>query len=224
MAREDVQKLIIEGANRLFLQHGCKKVSMDMIAQELHVSKRTIYELFADKETLLRACLSDSFQCMSKGRDLISQDESPLLTGLVILQSHEHVFSKMSRMVDDLRNYYPEIYEEHFARSKRDLIQNISKALVNEQQQGNIRSDVNIEHAAQTIVFLSHLNHENDLVEGMDLESANELLMETAFTYVRGLMTIATISKYEEKREELLERFRTIHRHGNDLEMNINEK
>lgn len=37
----------------LFSQYGIKKVSMDDIARSLRISKRTLYEYFTDKETLL---------------------------------------------------------------------------------------------------------------------------------------------------------------------------
>lgn len=37
----------------LFSQHGIKSVSMDDLARNMGISKRTIYEFFEDKETLL---------------------------------------------------------------------------------------------------------------------------------------------------------------------------
>ena len=42
----------------LFSEHGIKNVSMDDIAHNMSVSKRTLYELFEDKETLLTECIS----------------------------------------------------------------------------------------------------------------------------------------------------------------------
>ena len=41
----------------LFTQYGIRQVTMDQIASELGMSKRTIYEHFRDKDTLLRECL-----------------------------------------------------------------------------------------------------------------------------------------------------------------------
>ena len=48
---------IIVGASELFLREGIKNVSMDKIASQLSVSKRTIYMCFSDKEELVRASL-----------------------------------------------------------------------------------------------------------------------------------------------------------------------
>jgi len=49
----DIRNKIIEGAGKLFIENGIKQVTMDMIAQSMGISKRTIYENFKDKDDLL---------------------------------------------------------------------------------------------------------------------------------------------------------------------------
>lgn len=53
----EIQQRIVEFANQSFRSHGIKEVTMDHIARSLHMSKRTIYQFFADKEDLIIACL-----------------------------------------------------------------------------------------------------------------------------------------------------------------------
>ncbi|MCD8176103.1 MAG: TetR/AcrR family transcriptional regulator [Tannerellaceae bacterium] len=48
-----IREQILLTAFDLFSQYGIKKVSMDDIARSLRISKRTLYEYFTDKETLL---------------------------------------------------------------------------------------------------------------------------------------------------------------------------
>ena len=50
----DARERIIEGAAESFSAYGVKAVTMDSIARSVGVSKRTIYEIFSDKEELLR--------------------------------------------------------------------------------------------------------------------------------------------------------------------------
>ena len=45
---------IIAAARKLFTKYGYKKVSMDEIAREANVSKKTVYAYFKDKEELLK--------------------------------------------------------------------------------------------------------------------------------------------------------------------------
>ena len=48
------EEQIIEAARKLFYQFGFKKVSMDEIAKEANVTKKTIYMYFGSKEELLK--------------------------------------------------------------------------------------------------------------------------------------------------------------------------
>jgi len=55
---------IVERTMRMFVSHGIRAVRMDDVAQQLGVSKRSLYELFGDKEGLLyQAALSRTISC-----------------------------------------------------------------------------------------------------------------------------------------------------------------
>jgi TetR/AcrR family transcriptional regulator, cholesterol catabolism regulator len=56
----DIRNKIIEEAGKLFIENGIKQVTMDMIAQSMGISKRTIYENFKDKDDLLSNFLYNS--------------------------------------------------------------------------------------------------------------------------------------------------------------------
>lgn len=51
--RQDLKERIIDYAMHEFYKRGVKAVKMDEISQGLHVSKRTVYEIFGDKEEML---------------------------------------------------------------------------------------------------------------------------------------------------------------------------
>ena len=55
--KKEIYNSIVETAHTLFIERGIKDVKMDDIATELSISKRTIYELFNDKEQLLHEVL-----------------------------------------------------------------------------------------------------------------------------------------------------------------------
>ncbi len=50
--RESKEKLI-RGAEELFMKYGLRSVSMDDIARHLGISKKTIYQHFADKDEVV---------------------------------------------------------------------------------------------------------------------------------------------------------------------------
>ena len=55
--RAELKKRIIDSSLEAFTKHGIKSITMDEIASSLGISKRTLYEVFYDKETLLEACV-----------------------------------------------------------------------------------------------------------------------------------------------------------------------
>lgn len=62
MREGSLQNHVIATAQKLFYKEGVRAVTMDKVAHSLRMSKRTLYELFADKEDLLVACIEDSYK------------------------------------------------------------------------------------------------------------------------------------------------------------------
>lgn len=54
---ENQEQIITEIATKLFLHHGFKSVTMDTVAHEGHISKKTIYKHFRNKESLITTVL-----------------------------------------------------------------------------------------------------------------------------------------------------------------------
>src|SRR5664280_3214797 len=53
----DYRQTIVEEAAVMFRTYGIRAVTMDMLAGQLGISKRTIYEVFRDKDELLKGVL-----------------------------------------------------------------------------------------------------------------------------------------------------------------------
>ena len=96
----------------LFLERGCKSVTMDEVASANGMSKRTIYELFQDKARLLQECI------ILMHRDNMNRSENELAkTGNVLewfMHSLENKDEKrMSFYYDfftEVKRYYPEVF------------------------------------------------------------------------------------------------------------------
>ena len=53
----EIRDKIISGSSKMFIKFGIRSITMDMIAEQLGISKRTIYENFTDKNELLKYSL-----------------------------------------------------------------------------------------------------------------------------------------------------------------------
>ena len=57
-AKEEMQKRILETADRLFYQQGIRAIGVDTVADEIGISKRTLYNHFPSKDALIAAYLT----------------------------------------------------------------------------------------------------------------------------------------------------------------------
>ena len=60
---------IVAKASEKFVREGCRRVTMDDISKELRISKRTLYETFANKEVLLEAVLMEIKEQSRRGQE-----------------------------------------------------------------------------------------------------------------------------------------------------------
>ena len=58
--REELKSRIVALSMKQFTEKGIKNVTMDHVSSMLGISKRTLYEIFPDKETLLVSCIEGS--------------------------------------------------------------------------------------------------------------------------------------------------------------------
>ncbi len=106
------EESIIKSAKELFSIYGYKKVSMDEIARDANVTKKTIYAHFKDKETLFKEIVSNEIQNM---KTIIEKNEKLNIP----------YFQKIHKTIYDLLKYKNE--NQFLLRTIKDseLINNI---------------------------------------------------------------------------------------------------
>src|SRR2546427_4968343 len=67
---------IVEAARAHFFSHGFRRVTMDDLAEELGVSKKTLYTHFPSKTVLLEAVLADKFAGVSATLEKVTREHS----------------------------------------------------------------------------------------------------------------------------------------------------
>ena len=95
--KKEIFNQIVETAHTLFIERGIKDVKMDDIAAEMSISKRTIYELFNDKEQLLHEVLKFQHERMSEnGREVIRSSSHILEIILKLYNLHFELLKKVN--------------------------------------------------------------------------------------------------------------------------------
>lgn len=132
-------------ARRHFFNHGFRNVTMDDLAEELGMSKKTLYGCFPSKTALLRAVLEDKFRHIETDLDrIMSECSADVLIALQRLLAcvQRHAEEIQPPFVRDIRREAPEIFslvESH----RRNVIERYFGRLFKEgRRAGIIRKDI----------------------------------------------------------------------------------
>ena len=107
------KEYIIERASEMFVANGIKSVRVDDIAQSLGMSKRTLYEMFGDKEELIYLCMSYFLEKQRSEVNLIAKDTSTTILE-VVLQGFLNMMQYTEvnhRIMNNLQRFYPKVFE-----------------------------------------------------------------------------------------------------------------
>lgn len=199
-----IKKKMVKLSTDLFLENGIKCVTMDDVAQNLGMSKRTIYEHFDCKRSLLAACIEYKFeQKMQEELDIqaratnIVEELYYMLKPSGAAQTMEHRFS------NEMRKYYPDLFSNTHT-THRDMISDRIKArLVRGIDQQIILADTNIEIAVYVIfetiyALISSLNR----LDQMNFKS-EDLFRYTFISFFRGIATPKGVEMIDEMKNKI---------------------
>jgi AcrR family transcriptional regulator len=136
---------IVTAARRHFFAHGFRSVTMDDLAEELGMSKKTLYAFFPSKDALLRSVLLDKFRSVELDLDRVaSASSTDVLDSLHQLLAcvQRHAEEIQPPFVRDIRREAPEMFQLVQSR-RRDVIQRHFGKILNEGRKAGIfRKDI----------------------------------------------------------------------------------
>jgi AcrR family transcriptional regulator len=152
----DLRAKILKTAGELFFKFGIRSVSIDDICNELHISKKTFYTVFKQKDELVVELLDAMSQ--KKEKDYRAALGSTLNVLDLLMQSfkklHNHSMEKHLAFGYDLEKFYPELWHERQMMLKEMDLKYMAQMLHLGIAQGMCREDINID---ATAVLLANL-------------------------------------------------------------------
>jgi AcrR family transcriptional regulator len=142
---DSTRQRILAGARGHFFAHGFRGVTMDDLAEELGMSKKTLYAHFPSKMALLQAVMQDKIAAVECDLERVlgeaGPDFSARLHGLLACM-RTHTAEIGERYVRDVRREAPELFALVQQR-RRELIQRFfGTLLLDGRKAGMIRKDI----------------------------------------------------------------------------------
>ena len=199
----DLKERIIENASTLFFQKGVKSMTMSDIANELGISKRTLYEVFRDKEDLLENCINSYMKRTDKEIQILTDQSEDVIDAMMRVYAWNlNEMRTMNRCVmSDLKKYHSNIYSIVEQKQKKNafiLLPFLNKGV----EQGLIRNDVNFEIILWLVKsqFNALINDDNFPAEKY---SMNDFIQAIILNFIRGIATPSGIIKVDSIVEKL---------------------
>lgn len=182
---------IIHHASKMFVEQGIKAVRMDDIAQELSVSKRTLYELFHDKEELIYQSLRHYFENDRERRiNQITEIDNTLEVMVVNLRDMIDSASIAGRIRRNIKRFYPTVYkrleEDVQSKSMDDLNRWVEGCI----ESGYFEKSVKVRYAVDVLHHSVHGMLVNTLDEERPSSELVSMMSYSLLVFIRGLCTI----------------------------------
>ena len=139
------RQCIVEAARAHFFSHGFRSVTMDDLAEELGVSKKTLYSHFPSKIALLEAVLADKFAGLEANLEEITRaypHDFPVALHELLTNTQRELDEIKPPFVRDMRQKAPQVFKI-VERRRADLIERFfGKLFVEGQRTGIVRKDL----------------------------------------------------------------------------------
>lgn len=191
---------VLRTASALFLEKGCKALTMDEIASANGVSKRTLYEQFGDKEGLLEQCI------LLRHRDNAGQAEKEFAEASNVLEWFIRSIEKNDELqrsfyygfFTEVKRYYPDVFAKVVRDINRWHCALLERVIARGQKEGLfITGILDAGQMSLQIFELSVAVAGRDVRNYLDIKSdrSSELLM---LFLIRGISTYKGISIIDE--------------------------
>lgn len=194
-----MQQKILHTAGSLFLSLGVKSVTMDDIAAEMGISKKTIYEYYSTKEELVQATTNFLFDNIAKEIDQIclSDDENSPIETLFQINSIVKEHQKGDVAAEhQLKKSFPKVYEElqrkKFELMTRGILINMKKGIA----LGYYREDLNPDLITRFYYSGMALICDSDIFPTATYKP-NQLTKDFTIYHLRAIATPKGIQKLE---------------------------
>ncbi len=205
MTEIDTKQRIQKAAHDLLMQFGIRSVSMDDIAANLGMSKKTIYQYFKDKDELVAAVVDEVIktnQCSClEDRD---KAENAVHEIFLVMEMMAKMFKTMNpSILFDMQKYHPVAFQK-FAKHKNEFLfnmctTNMERGLKEGLYRPELAVDILCRYRVETMFIPFNPEFQNSVKHSL-AKIEEEILVHFLFGLV-SLKGYELIMKYKEQKE-----------------------
>ena len=202
----EIGERIVQKAHELFMRYGIRSISMDEIAKELGISKKTIYQSYKDKDALVDGVLDIEMNRMecdcSQAEEKAENAVHELFLALDIMEELFKGFNPS--ILFDLEKYHPIQFKKFTEHHNAYLYETIKKNLEKGIAEGNYRQEIDVDIITKfrigSMFLIFNMNY---FPHGS--YPLSKLCVEITDNFLHGLVNskgVELINKYKQERKK----------------------
>ncbi|SDX70339.1 transcriptional regulator, TetR family [Lutibacter oricola] len=199
-----MKETILDKTGEIFLKFGFKSVTMDDIANDLGISKKTLYKHFKNKEDLVdQAIISFHEKCLEKINCICAIGHNAIEENFEV----KKIFKDLLQTSDEspmfqLKKYYPKTYDKvmvkEFEEFQACIVRNIENGINEGLYRKNIKKSV-VSRFYFALIFSVH----DDNLFTYKKNTINQLEIDVLEFYTRAISTPKGIKELEKQLAKL---------------------
>ena len=163
---EQRKEFILDQAGKLYQRYGIRNVTMDDVARELGISKKTLYQYFTDKEELVSQFV-DSYFIDNPQFRLPSDEKFNAIDRILHVRSQLIKMLKLvkNNLESDLKKSYPKVYRKVIQFKRKRMYEDNFSVMEQGKREGLFRNELDSDLISRMAVgrFLLIFNPDNGI-------------------------------------------------------------
>ena len=179
---------LLQKISKLYFQFGIRSVTMDDLARELGVSKKTLYVHFKDKDDIVDKVMMYQLQNHRCDMEFLEIKNKNAIDQLLCVSKFliHHVQKIHPSINYDLMKYYPKIWQKVIVYKNETIYNRIKTNIVRGIEEGMYRDDFNVEVIAKLYVLRLDMAIDDEWLVKKKL-TLNEIFNNIFIYHIRGI-------------------------------------
>lgn len=203
LVMENDERIILK-AHELFMRYGVRSISMDEIAAQLGMSKKTLYQYFTDKDHLVEQVIQLEIKRNAESCSLqYEQSENAIHEVFLAIEMVEEMLKNMNPLLlFELEKYHPKAFQQFSEHKNKYLYKIIINNLKRGIEEDLYRTELPIEIMAAYRIETIFLIFNPSFNQAAGKHSLDELAQAITHHFLYGISTVKgqkLIEKYIKK-------------------------
>lgn len=185
----DLREKILRTSTSLMMRIGPQSVTMDMVARDCGISKRTLYETFPNKHNLISDVIKyNQEQSNAKFTEIFQQSSNSFEALMGVYTIAREFIQKMSPVfLADIKRLYPEVFDEYKAQELNHIL-SLAKIIRQAKDEGLALNGIKCKIAA--FIFNNNMRNLHHMEDFPFSEYTAAEVFDGAFlNFMRGIAT-----------------------------------